>query len=83
MEKMRFAELEKNAYAEAEIMDRERDHTLRMKTIFEKELDTDEANRTRKSSSHQEAYTEKHTAHPHGTHKHSSQETEDNLIAAS
>lgn len=78
MEKMRFAELEKNAYAEAEIMDRERDHTLRMKAIFEKELDTDEANRTGKS-----AYTEKHVSHPHVSHKHSTEENEENVVAAS
>jgi hypothetical protein len=47
-EKMRFAELEKNAYIEAEIMDRERDHALRMQSMFQAELDTDTANREKK-----------------------------------
>lgn len=79
MEKMRFAELEKNAYAEAEIMDRERDHTLRMKSIFERELETDEANRTKKTVVHQEAHAEKH-APSHKRHVH---EEEEDLIAAS
>ncbi len=76
---MRFAELEKNAYAEAEIMDRERDHTLRMKSIFEKELDADEANRTKRTSS-PESSGEKHT---HVTHKKHVHEEEEELVAAS
>lgn len=80
MEKMRFAELEKNAYAEAEIMDRERDHTLRMKSIFERELETDEANRTRKVQAHQDVHVEKHPQHTHKRHVH---EEEEDAIAAS
>lgn len=79
MEKMRFAELEKNAYAEAEIMDRERDHTVRMKSIFEKELETDEANRNKKTVAHTELHAEKHV-HAHKRHVH---EDEEELIAAS
>ena len=77
MEKMRFAELEKNAYAEAEIMDRERDHTVRMRSIFEKELDTDEANRNKKTVAHTELHAEKHV------HAHKRHVEEEDLIAAS
>lgn len=76
MEKMRFAELEKNAYAEAEIMDRERDHAERMRSIFERELEADEANRTRKTTS--ENTMEKH---PHTHRKHAHQDEE--VMAAS
>jgi hypothetical protein len=79
MEKMRFAELEKNAYAEAEIMDRERDHTVRMRSIFEKELDTDEANRNKKTVAHTEVHADKHV-HAHKRHVH---EDEEEVVAAS
>lgn len=83
MEKMRFAELEKNAYAEAEVMDRERDHTLRMKAIFERELETDENNRTKKTQAHQDAHSDKHTTSHAHTHKRHVHEEEEEAIAAS
>ena len=37
-EKDRYTELEKNAYVEAETMDKEKVHTLRMRKLLEKEL---------------------------------------------
>ncbi len=40
-EKDRYTDLEKQAYAEAEIMDKEKDHTLRMRKILEKERSLD------------------------------------------
>jgi hypothetical protein len=61
-EKMRFAELEKNAFLEAKVMDRERDHALHMEEIFRQELATDEANRTHhiKADAHEKSSHKKH-----------------------
>ena len=42
-EKVRFTGLEKNAYAEADGMDKEKAHTLRMRKLLEKELVLEDA----------------------------------------
>jgi hypothetical protein len=75
-EKMRFAELEKNAYTEAEIMDREYDHGVRMEEIFKNELATDDANRTKKAA-HENKHEEKHHK------KHEEEKDEEEVLAAS
>lgn len=88
-EKLRFTELEKSAYSEASIMDRERDHALHMKKILEAELERDTANRNPKSeepkhveSSLSEIGTEHAISHRHSHKKHESAPEED-IFAAS
>jgi hypothetical protein len=75
-EKMRFAELEKNAYIESEIMTREREHAVRMQKMFESELETDSANRNAKV-----AQKDAHEGREKAIHKKHHEEKEEALAA--